>query len=94
MEELYSVKINLKGKILLVKGRPVRTPAEFIVNKKELAAIQVQLNQIGTNEFSIKQYEKPIREPELDIIFDEEVEVKEDVSKLKSSLLDQLAKTE
>ena len=53
----YKLKITTPAKIIVYRDRPVRTPVEFIVNKTELDSLRVQLNRLGTKDYTIENIE-------------------------------------
>ena len=53
----YKLTITTPGKIIVYRNRPVRTPVSFIVNKTELDALIVQLNRLGTKDYTIETIE-------------------------------------
>lgn len=56
--DLFYVKITTPGKVVIYRGRPVRTPVDFVVNKIELDQLKVQLHRLGSKNYTIKEWNK------------------------------------
>lgn len=58
MGNAYKLKVTTPGKVIIYRNRPVRTPVEFILNKKELDMMLVQLDRLGTKDYRVETIEK------------------------------------
>jgi hypothetical protein len=55
---MYILEVNTPNKLLVHRGRSVRTPAKFTITEKEIKTFEVMLHQVGAEEYSIRSKEK------------------------------------
>jgi hypothetical protein len=55
---MYILEVNTPNKLLMHKGRSIRTPATFTITKKDIKKFKLLLHQAGVEEYSIKSKRK------------------------------------
>lgn len=89
---MYILEVKTPNKLLVHRGRSVRTPAKFTITEKEIKMFEVMLHQVGAEEYSIRSKEKvdikishqvPTIEVEEEVVIEE---ILDDESETKSVL--------
>jgi len=97
-EMYYTLEVKTPNKLLLHKGRSVRTPAKFTLTEQEVKLFRVMLRQVGAEEYSIRSkdevdgqvsLEKKFTPEEVEEVIIEEIADSEEETK---SILDQLVR--
>jgi len=55
---MYILEVNTPNKLLMHKGRSIRTPATFTITKEDIKKYKVLLHQAGVEEYSIRSKSK------------------------------------
>jgi len=79
----FKVSIFTPNKMLIIKGKPVRTPTETVVNKQQLEQLKTNMRANGITKYSIKPHIEMEKDLKLDEVItneetnDKKVEVQE-----------------
>ena len=53
----YQIDIRTPNKIFYVKGRPVRTPAQWVTTEEDLKNIELKIRTDAVSDYSIEPYQ-------------------------------------
>ena len=57
----YRVKINTPNRIFIIKGKPVRTPAEWLINSSELEQLKLKIKLEAVQDYSIEEFKSDVK---------------------------------